>query len=416
MEILKKLSRAYHWLLRHEYLLLGLITAATVVVHLIYINQPNGIMFDEEHYVKDARSIIAGQGDFRPEHPPLGKLFIVAGMLMFGDTPFGWRIMGVLFGTIAIVFFYLICRELKLTRRVSLLATFLLAFDNMTWVQASIAMLDVYTLGTMMVAFWLYLKKQYPIAGLVAALSALTKLNGALVVPAMVLHWAAVRRDKPISFLSLLFIAPLSFAALLGLFGWMANGHFINPIDMINTMLSMSGSLTFANVDHPSMSRPWEWILPWQFAVKLDTMLMPYWYGPHYYSAISFTILAFIFPAVAYLVYRTVKGNAHGRLFAEALKSLPPRGSALFALSWFAGTYVVWIPLSLITNRVSFVFYFYPTVGAVCIAIAMGIYHLINRGEMKRGKLRKVMNFALPTYIVLHLAVFVALTPLTHFW
>jgi len=42
-------------------------------------------MFDEQHYVPDARSILAGNGTQRLEHPPLAKLFIAAGIAIFGD-------------------------------------------------------------------------------------------------------------------------------------------------------------------------------------------------------------------------------------------------------------------------------------------------------------------------------------------
>ena len=40
----------------------------------------------------------------------------------------------------------------------SFLATFLLSLENLSFVQASIAMLDVYSLAFMLLPFWLYLK------------------------------------------------------------------------------------------------------------------------------------------------------------------------------------------------------------------------------------------------------------------
>ena len=71
--------------------------------------------------------------DLRPEHPPLGKLIIVAGIEIFGDNPWGWRFFPILFGTASIVLFYFLCRRLDMSRNASNIATFLLAFENMTF-------------------------------------------------------------------------------------------------------------------------------------------------------------------------------------------------------------------------------------------------------------------------------------------
>ena len=64
-----------HW----EFLGLFLIVLTTLVFHIIAIDRPQTIVWDEVWYVGDARSIFSGTGEMRPEHPPLAKLFIVAG-------------------------------------------------------------------------------------------------------------------------------------------------------------------------------------------------------------------------------------------------------------------------------------------------------------------------------------------------
>ena len=37
-----------------------------------------------------------------PEHPPLGKMLIAAGSLLFGDNPLGWRAASVLAGAVTL--------------------------------------------------------------------------------------------------------------------------------------------------------------------------------------------------------------------------------------------------------------------------------------------------------------------------
>ena len=100
MEIVKKLL---HQLGSWEYTALCLLVLITLIMHFSIIMQPSELIFDEQHYVTDARHILQGEGTERIEHPPLGKLFIVFGMFLFGDNPFGWRFFSIFFGAICII-------------------------------------------------------------------------------------------------------------------------------------------------------------------------------------------------------------------------------------------------------------------------------------------------------------------------
>ena len=72
-------QRFLHW----EFLGLFIIVLATLIFHFAAIERPATIVWDEVWYVGDARSIFSGTGELRPEHPPLAKLFIVAGDYIF---------------------------------------------------------------------------------------------------------------------------------------------------------------------------------------------------------------------------------------------------------------------------------------------------------------------------------------------
>ncbi len=387
MEIRRNLSRVYRW----EYFWLCLLVVATLVMHFVIITNPPQLILDEQHYVPEARNIIAQHEITRPEHPPLAKLFIVAGIELFGDNPWGWRFFSIIFGTAAIVLFYFLCRRLEMSRNAANIATFLLALENMTFVQASVAMLDVYCLTLMMGAFLLYASRQYAASGITIGLSALAKLNGALAALVLFIHWL-FRRGRSWWFVLTAILAPLAFVGLMPLFDLAIVRSFatlIDPIHRIITMLSLSASLTFANVTHPALSRPWEWLLTYK--------PMGYWYNPHYMSAISPSVWALIIPTFGYMVYRAVRGSQAG----------------LFGAAWFAGTYLVWIPISLITNRVSYIYYFYPTVGAVCLGLGLGLSQLLDFYKRRQpGKLRKTVLALFVFYLVFHLACFVALSPL----
>lgn len=387
MEIKKILYRIYRW----EHVWLCLLVVVTLAMHFVIIANPPELILDEQHYVNDARNIIGEHQTLRFEHPPLAKLFIVSGIKLFGDNPWGWRFFSVIFGTATIVLFYFLCRRLNMSRNATSIATFLLALENMTFVQASVAMLDVYCVTFMLASFLLYASRKYIASGVAVGLSVLAKLNGALALPAMVIHWLFHRQGRSWRFALTVGIAPLAFVALMPLFDFAIVQNFsalVDPISRIKTILSLSSSLTFITAAHSAMSRPWEWLIYYKY--------MGYYGAPHYAAAISPSIWALIIPAFAYMVYRAVKGNQAG----------------LFGAAWFASTYLVWIPISIITDRVSFIYYFYATIGAICLGLGLGLSQLLTFYQERRpGKLKRTILALLVFYFVAHLASFVILSP-----
>jgi dolichyl-phosphate-mannose-protein mannosyltransferase len=382
MEIIKK---SLHWFNKWEYTWVCLLVVTTLILHFCIITHPPEHMFDEQYYVADAKSILHGDGDLHPEHPPLAKLFILAGISIFGDNPIGWRFFSIIFGTISIVLFYFICRKLEMSRRAASFATALLAFENLSFIQASIAMLDVYMVTLMFLGILLYLKRHYPLAGIAIALSTLAKLSGILIIPALIMHWLITRRDRCRHFAGFLLVIPTAFLSFMTILDSIIYSHLINPLLRIKTILTLSSSLTFASAKHIFLSRPWDWLF------RAD--IIAYSYDPLYTAAISYTIWALIIPCVIYM-------------FIKALKHCD---AGLFGILWFAATYLLWIPISLITDRISFVYYFYPTVGAICIGIGLGLTQIIDFGKDRKFKWTSIS--IVMGYLVLHLITFIILSP-----
>ena len=379
---------------KKEYFWITLLTLLVLAMHFSIILYPNSIVLDEEFYVNDARHIISGDATLRAEHPPLGELLITAGMLVFGDNSLGWRFFTVLMGSASIFLLYLICRRLAMSRRASFLAGFLLALENLTFVQSSVAMLDAANVCFMLLAFWLYLRGDYPLAAVAGAFSVLIKLPGAFAFIAIGLHWLVARRDRTRLFVLSLLLAPLLFFELMPLLDFAITGELVNPLNRVVNMITLSGSIKFATSPfHPSTSRPWEWLI--------SLKAMPYNWDPDYLAVISPTLWALILPTVAYTSYLIKKGS----------------DAALFSVLWFASTYLVLIPLQLITDRVTYVFYFFPTVGAVCMGLGMGLSQLLGLWQNKgRGKLRLTAISIFCLYLLLHVAVFLLLSPVFFRW
>jgi dolichyl-phosphate-mannose-protein mannosyltransferase len=388
MEIKGRLSRLYRW----EYFWLCLIVLATLGLHFFMINNTSELILDEQHYITDAREISANHTTERLEHPPLGKLIIVGGIDLFGDNPWGWRVFPILFGTTSIALFYFLCRKLDMSRTAASIAVFLLAFENLFFMQSSVAMLDVYYVTFMMAAFLLYVKRKYIASGIAIGLSALVKLSGALAGPVVALHWIFTRRGRSWWFLLAAFFAIIVFVELMIPLDYAITRSFnslTDPLHRIRTMLTMSGSLTYTGVDHPYKSLPWEWLYTYR--------PMPFWITPHYTAAISFSVWVLIVPSFGYMVYKAVRGSEAG----------------LFGAAWFTGTYLLLVIGTAITDRVNYLYYFYPTVGAVCIGMALGLYDLLGVFQHRpSGKLKWTALSVVIFILVLHLVSFLILSPL----
>lgn len=100
--------------------------------------------FDEIYYHRTANEYIEGERSYENTHPPLGKIFMMIGALIFGTNPFGFRFMGALFGLLMLPFLYLLVRNLLDSRLLGATAMTLMAFDFMHFTQTRISTIDVF--------------------------------------------------------------------------------------------------------------------------------------------------------------------------------------------------------------------------------------------------------------------------------
>lgn len=109
-----------------------------------YTSYMNGMYFDELYHGRTALEHINNNNVYEWTHPPLGKLIIAIGILIFGMKPFGWRIMGTLFGVAMVPIMYCLAKKVLKRSNLALFSTFLFTFDFMHFTQTRIATIDVY--------------------------------------------------------------------------------------------------------------------------------------------------------------------------------------------------------------------------------------------------------------------------------
>ena len=109
-----------------------------------YPNYMVGMYFDELYHARTGYENLHNMKIYEISHPPLGKLFISLGISIFGMDPFGWRIIGALFGIMMIPIMYAFGKRLFKRPELALLTAALMAFDFMHFSQTRISTIDSY--------------------------------------------------------------------------------------------------------------------------------------------------------------------------------------------------------------------------------------------------------------------------------
>jgi dolichyl-phosphate-mannose-protein mannosyltransferase len=108
------------------------------------ITQKNGAYFDEMYFVRTAQEHLKLEEPYEWTHPPLGKLIIALGIVVFGMNPFGWRIFGLLAAAAMIPLIFLLGKRLFKSSVAGIIAAFLLTFDFMHFSLARLATGEIY--------------------------------------------------------------------------------------------------------------------------------------------------------------------------------------------------------------------------------------------------------------------------------
>ncbi len=206
----------------------------------------------------------------------------------------------------------------------------------------------------------------------------LCKMTGALGCVVIGLHWLFAGHRKPLRFLLSIYMVPIVFFAGLFVCDSIVYMKWINPFKDFMDMMGSAGNLTFEDYGGGWEAYPWLWIFVPQNPTFYGTDVIR-WQG-----LINPTLMFTIIPVYGYLVYRFIKGERQ----------------SFFSMLWFCGMYLSWIPVVLITDRLTYYFYFYPAIGAVAIAMAM-VMEKLNKGRLGKTILLLWLSGHVASFLVL---------------
>jgi dolichyl-phosphate-mannose-protein mannosyltransferase len=387
--------------------------------------------FDEVYFARSAENYVNHQIPDERTHPPLGKLIQAMGVAVFGETPFGWRIMGVVFATLIIPLMYLLGKKLFGTWIGGFSAAFLIAFDFMHFTMARIGTVDTYVVFFSLLSqlfFLIYFMKVvnsgwktsvlplflavvffalgfstkwfvlWSALGLLALLVAirlkdLKKQKGSLI-------------DKYVAF----FDHP--FWMLLGFIGVVAIIYFVTYIpdmlagDSFPTIINLQFAMFnfhSGTVTDPA-SAPW-W--SWPFMFRLDGVTVPRWFDISYLpNSVVSTITVLGNPAVWWIGFALMlvltERAIHGRellanLWRRISKSSVHHRISIRAEGWdLPAIFIVvvfffsWLPYVFI-GRATYIYHFYLSVPLLCLAIT---YFINKYWNTRKGKVATLAVFA----------------------
>jgi dolichyl-phosphate-mannose-protein mannosyltransferase len=171
---------------------------------LIALSNPDKLVFDEVHYVPAARQMLEPamlQPMLNPMHPPLAKQIIALSIRMFGDDSFGWRYPGAVFGALAVVAIYLCGVALFGSHAAAIAAALIAFFNQMLFVMARTAMLDIFALAFGLFGVAAFLRgfgelrplRWFVLAGLGFGLAAACKWSGLFPLATAMVIVAAIK-------------------------------------------------------------------------------------------------------------------------------------------------------------------------------------------------------------------------------
>lgn len=347
----------------NKFLIAILILASTL--RLVNLSHPEKYIFDEVYHAFTAREYLHGNIDawewwttppegvaYEWTHPPLAKYGMWAGMKIFGENSFGWRIGSAVFGVLSILGLYCLVLAITKNKQVALLSAFLVSIEGTHIAQSRIAMNDAYMLCFYIWSLYLAVKSRWKGAAILYGLALSSKWSSLYgVVPLIVIylhennpkHWSIKQVLSHLFFTLRLLLITLS-VYVLTFAPFITAGH--SWAQWWELHRQMWYYHTHLVATHDYQSTPREWI----FAIR------PVWYFVHYVGDKIQNIY--------------VQGNPLILWVGLVAFVLQLRYLLKFKYSIFFVIYSIFTFPWLFSPRIMFYYHYLPSITFLCVILA----------------------------------------------
>ncbi len=389
----------------------------------------DGTYFDEIYHPRTAFEYLNGISPYENTHPPLGKLIISLGMMIFGVTPFGWRFFGTLFGVLMVPLIYALSKQILKDTKWASVSAFLFTFDFMHLSQTRLATIDSYTVFFVMLMYYYmykYIKMNFYntgvrktlkplfLSGLFFGLGIAVKWQGAyagaglcvMFFMSLYKRFSEYRAAKdgrlvgdgekiikafPRSLVKTLVFAFLFFVIVPFLVYFMSylpiilsdNESLSYFWENQKTMLGYHSGLTET---HPYGSAWWTWPLDIRplYAYNPNRDFVPVGIAQGITTFGNPLIWWLTIPSLGYLIYVSAKKGKNAEINT--------------ILTGFGAMYLPWI----LVSRQAFIYHFFPCVPFVCIAITYTFRELLQKYKKLKIPIASYLALVFLLYIVFY--------------
>jgi len=179
------------------------ILAFAFITRVFNLSSPPTMYFDEVYHAFTAKVIMSADAAkawewwntppagfaYEWTHPPLAKLGMVLGMLIFGQNSSGWRIPGALLGVGSVLMVYLIAKELFKDEATGLLSAAVFSLDGLALVMSRIGMNDSYILFFAFLSIYLFMRQKDFWSAVALGLALASKWSAVWTIPILGVLW-----------------------------------------------------------------------------------------------------------------------------------------------------------------------------------------------------------------------------------
>lgn len=342
--------------------LLGVMLVGGLLLRIQGVGSPASFTFDEEPFVRNAHNYAVGLPDTN-DHPPLGKLLIGIGMVLFGFNSVGWRFVPLCFALQTVVLAYWLARTAFQNRRAGWMAAAFFAADGFFISYSRSGLLDgmlvCFVLWAILAAVTARSWRGVLASAVLIGLATSVKWSGIFaVVPAAAI--LLVQRRTPVR--SILWLGATPFVHLLVWMGalWLTG----QQSDSLTTWKVMVGlyhhHLDLGHYQNALSSSWWGWPILWKpVVVKLSETGLRSRYSSSvgnlvFWCAVTLSMVALPISALV-MVSRTRLKRYWLGFFGEQTT----RTALLMAVGWFSFL-APWIATGSTRGKYTFSHYYLP--------------------------------------------------------
>ena len=355
--------------------LLGIMIVGGVVLRIRAVWFPTTFTFDEPFFVPNAHNYLLGMKDTN-DHPPLFKILMSVGILLFGYNSAGWRFPALCFGILSVVLAYWLGKAYFRTARAGLMAAAFVAADGFFISYSRVGLMDgILTsllLWTMLAAISARTWRGVLVTACLVGIAASVKWSGIfVVVPAVVTMLVRGR----VRFWSLLTFAvvPVVQTAV-----WLLALRLSGEPTKLASLWQLVSGLVRHHVDMNLSSNPlnsswYAWLIFYRpVIIKNTTHGVFSYYSSTVGNPVSWIAFdLFLLWSLVQLIARAFAGGGGIRARLARMKEFlvgKPIGKPILLtlLGWAA----LLAPWTVLRNKFSFTHYYLPSYGFALLTLA----------------------------------------------